>query len=83
MARNPELLTDVDYEDVTDKTDPYFTAQGGVDKNANDDDPDKDKNDDDWSSEADTVTDDADDIQARPVSSLGPKDQFTILQRWW
>ncbi len=75
MARgNPETLEDVEYSDVTsDGDDSYFTGQGkSVDKDG-----------DDWNSESDTVALEADDIQARPVSSLGPRDQFIILQRWW
>ena len=73
MARNPEVLEDVEYRDVTDQTDSYFTAQGKS----------VDKDDEDWNSESDTVGIGPDDIQMRPVSKLGPRDRFIILQRWW
>jgi hypothetical protein len=72
MAIAGELIEDVEYEDVTDGGDEYFTGEG---KRASDGD--------DWNSESDTAGDDADDIQARPVSKLGPKQAFMILQRWW
>src|ERR1700694_686735 len=75
----PTTLDDVDYEDVTPGKDSYFTGEG----KSIDADDDADKEDSDWNSESDTVAVDADDIQARPVSTLGPKDKFTILQRWW
>lgn len=69
MAAAREIIEDVEYEDVTDRSDDYFTAEGKGD---------------DWNSESDTVTaDDADDIQARPVSSLSARNAFNILQRWW
>jgi len=71
MAARGEILDDVEYRDMTDKGDDYFTAQGkSIDKDA-----------DDWNSESSAT--DADDIQARPVSLLGPRDKFMILQRWW
>jgi hypothetical protein len=61
MARVPEVLENIDYEDVT---------------------PGKDDGD-DFNSQSDTVSSEQDDIQSRPVSKLGPKEQFSILQRWW
>jgi len=73
MAARRELLEDVSYEDVTDKKDDYFTGEGKS----------IDKDDNDWSSESDTVGIGPDDIQMRPVSKLGPRDRFIILQRWW
>lgn len=73
MATRGEILDDVEYEDVTDKTDDYFTGEGRDD---NRDDAD------DWNSESDTV-DEIEDIQSRPVSKLNAKQQFAILQRWW
>lgn len=69
---NTHVLDDVEYSDVTQPdADDFFSADGAS----------IDKDDSDWNSESSAV--DADDIQARPVSSLGPKDQFAILQRWW
>ena len=68
MAIAGELIEDVEYEDVTGGGDEYFTGEG---KRASDGD--------DWNSESDTAGDDADDIQARPVSKLGPKQAFVIL----
>lgn len=73
MAVAGEILEDVEYEDVTDRGDDFFELEG------------KPKGD-DWNSEADTVgrgPADADDIQARPVSSLTAKQAFMILQKWW
>ena len=73
MARTPEILEDVEYTDVTDRGDDYFTAEGkSIDADR-----------DDWNSESDTVGLGVDDIQMRPVSMLGKRDQFIILQRWW
>lgn len=64
-----ELLEDVEYRDITKRGgDPYFTGEGADDG-------------DDWNSESAGA--DADDIQARPVSSLNARDAFAILQRWW
>jgi hypothetical protein len=74
MAANPEILDDVEYEDVTGldpQVDSYFTGEGR-------DDPK-----DDWNSESDTVKEGPDDIQTRPVSSLDKKSAFAVLQRWW
>ena len=75
MAAVREMVGDVDYDD-DEGGDEYFTAQGRGDL--------RDEGD-DWNSESDTVGAgrDADDIQARPVSKMGPKDAFAILQRWW
>lgn len=70
-VRQPEILEDVSYRDITGGESDYFTAEKGGEDG------------DDWSSQANTVGLDADDIQSRPVSSLKPKEQFTILQRWW
>ena len=73
MAARREVLEDVEYRDITDNDDgsDYFTGEGHDDAE------------DDWNSESNTVGDDADDIQNRPVSKLGPKQAFAILQRWW
>lgn len=78
-----EVLDDVEYSRSDDDGSDYFTAQGKS----------VDADDDDWNSESDTVGkgnaaigpegSGADDLQARPVSLLGPKDKFIILQRWW
>jgi len=73
MAARGEILEDVEYRDVTDRGDDYFTAEGKS--------IDADKE--DWNSESDTVGIGPDDIQMRPVSKLGPRDRFIILQRWW
>jgi hypothetical protein len=73
MAARGEILEDVEYRDITDKGDDYFTGEGkSIDRDAED-----------WNSESDTVGIGPDDIQMRPVSSLAPKEQFVILQRWW
>jgi hypothetical protein len=75
MAARREVLEDVEYRDITDRGDEYFTAEkGGKSVDASND---------DWNSESDTVGIGPDDIQMRPVSKLGPRDQFIILQRWW
>ncbi|HEV8291441.1 MAG TPA: hypothetical protein VGP94_05940, partial [Tepidisphaeraceae bacterium] len=74
MAAARELLEDVEYRDITDKGDDYFTGEGREDA---------DEKGDDWNSESDTVTAGPDDIQSRSVSTLGPKQAFQILQRWW
>ena len=72
MAVAGELLEGVEYRDITKRgRDDYFTGQGADDDG------------DDWSSESDTVGLGEDDIQQRPVSSLDPRNAFTILQRWW
>lgn len=83
MPAAREILEDVEYRDITDRGDDYFTGEGkSVDAAA-----------DDWNSESDTVgKGDAaigpeaagmGDIQDRPVSQLSAKDKFIILQRWW
>jgi hypothetical protein len=69
-VRAGEILEDVEYRDITGGDD-YFTGEGK-----------KGADGDDWNSESDTVGIGPDDIQARPVSSLDAKNQFTILQRW-
>jgi hypothetical protein len=72
MAVASELLDDVEYHDITDRGDSYFTREG------------KDDDGDDFNSESDTVgKDNEDDIQNRPVSSLKAREAFQILQRWW
>lgn len=75
MAAVREMVGDVDYDD-DEGGDEYFTGEGRGDL--------RDEGD-DWNSESDTVGkgQDADDIQSRPVSKMGPKDAFAILQRWW
>src|SRR3954462_4339397 len=73
MAARREVLEDVEYRDITDRGDDYFTGEGGG----------KGTDKDDWNSESDTVGIGPDDIQMRPVSKLGPRDRFIILQRWW
>lgn len=73
MAAAREILEDVEYQDITDRGDDYFTGEGKPDEGRGDD----------WNSESDTVGVGPDDIQARPVSSLGRKQAFMILQRWW
>lgn len=74
MAARGELIEDVEFHRVDDDDgSDYFSGEGkSVDRDA-----------DDWNSESDTATGGPDDIQMRPVSTLGPKEQFVILQRWW
>lgn len=74
MARRGEILEDVEYRDVTDRDSDFFTGEGRSVDGADDN---------DFNSESDTVGTGPDDIQLRPVSKLGPRDQFIILQRWW
>lgn len=70
MASRGEIidLDDVDYRDVTPGGEgDAYFTAEGVDADKRDDDN----------------SDDAEDIQLRPVSSLGPKEKFRILQGWW
>jgi hypothetical protein len=71
MAARGELLDDVEYHDVTDRTDDFFTGEG------------RGRDDGDWNSESDTARGGPDDIQERAVSTLSPRERFVVMQRWW